>query len=134
MLLKDADGIATSVDPDQTAPLSLIWVCNVCPGLSVRKLRIITVQHSQLTINLVGEQFPIDHPVGIEEHAADKEPGEFLFLKVDGLSDDTKTHQDNKDYYHKVGHVSQLKKKNGSSYTMKLFQTSTYFASFSNSL
>ena len=111
MLLKDADGIATSVVPDQTAPLSLIWVCNVCPGLSFRKLRIITVQHSQLTINLVGEQFPVDHPVGIEEHAADKEPGEFLFLKVDGLSDDTKTHQDNKDYYHKVGHVSQLKKK-----------------------
>ena len=37
----DADGMANSVDPDQTAPL--IWVCTVCPGLSVRKLRIITV-------------------------------------------------------------------------------------------
>ena len=36
----DADGMANSVDPDQTAPL--IWVCTVCPGLSVRKLRIIT--------------------------------------------------------------------------------------------
>ena len=37
----DADGMANSVDPDQTAPL--IWVCTVCPGISVRKLRIITV-------------------------------------------------------------------------------------------
>ena len=35
---KDAEGIANSVDPDQTAP-SLIWVCTVCPDLSVRKLR-----------------------------------------------------------------------------------------------
>ena len=49
---KDAAGIANSVDPDQTAPQeqsdlglksSLIWVCTVCPSLSVRKLRIITV-------------------------------------------------------------------------------------------
>ena len=37
----DADGLANSVDPDQTAPL--IWVCTVCPGVSVRKLKIITV-------------------------------------------------------------------------------------------
>ena len=52
----NADGMANTVDPDQTAPLgavcssrsSLIWVCTVCPGLSVRKLRIITV-HSRLT-------------------------------------------------------------------------------------
>ena len=36
----DADGLANSVDPDQS---SLIWVCTVCPGISVRKLRIITV-------------------------------------------------------------------------------------------
>ena len=36
----NAEGIANSVDPDQTAPL---WVCTVCPGISVRKLRIITV-------------------------------------------------------------------------------------------
>ena len=36
----DADGIANSVDPDQTA----LWVCTVCPGISVRKLRIITVR------------------------------------------------------------------------------------------
>ena len=42
----DADGMANSIDPDQTAPQeqsSLIWVCTVCQGLSVRKLRIITV-------------------------------------------------------------------------------------------
>ena len=43
----NADGMANSVDPDQTAPLasrsSLIWICTVCPGISVRKLRIITV-------------------------------------------------------------------------------------------
>ena len=39
----DANGIAKSEDPDQTAS-SLIWVCTVCPDLSVRKLRVITVQ------------------------------------------------------------------------------------------
>ena len=39
----DADGMANSVVPDQTAPL--IWVCTVCPGISIRKLRIITVNH-----------------------------------------------------------------------------------------
>ena len=38
---KDAEGIVNSVDPDQTAPL--IWVYTVCPGISVRKLRIIMV-------------------------------------------------------------------------------------------
>ena len=37
----NADRTANSVDPDQTA--LLIWVCTVCPGISVRKLRIITV-------------------------------------------------------------------------------------------
>ena len=47
----DADGIANSVDPDQTAPRSsLIWVCTVCPGISVRKLRIITVEISILSL------------------------------------------------------------------------------------
>ena len=47
----DANGIANSEDPDQTAPplsdcssrSSLIWVCTVCQDLSVRKLRVITV-------------------------------------------------------------------------------------------
>ena len=34
----DADRMANSVDPDQT-----LWVCTICPGISVRKLRIITV-------------------------------------------------------------------------------------------
>ena len=38
-LAKDADRIANSVDPDK----SLIWEYTVCPDLSVRKLRIITV-------------------------------------------------------------------------------------------
>ena len=38
---KDAEGIANSTDPDQTAPM--IWVCTVCPDLSVQKLRKITV-------------------------------------------------------------------------------------------
>ena len=35
----DADGMANSEDPEQTAPLG-----DICPGISVRKLRIITVQ------------------------------------------------------------------------------------------
>ena len=43
----DADGMANSVDPDQTAP-SLIWVCTVCPDLSVQKLRKITVPYFSL--------------------------------------------------------------------------------------
>ena len=38
----DAEGIANSVDPDQTRS-SLIWVCTVCPSISIWKLRIITV-------------------------------------------------------------------------------------------
>ena len=33
----DADGMANSVDPDQTAPLILVYT--VCPDMSVRKLR-----------------------------------------------------------------------------------------------
>ena len=40
---KDPAGIANSVDPDQTAR-TLIWVCTVCPDLSVQKLRNITVR------------------------------------------------------------------------------------------
>ena len=42
----DANGIANCEDPDQTAQdssSSLIWVCTVCPDLSVQKLRVITV-------------------------------------------------------------------------------------------
>ena len=49
----DADGMANSVDPDQTMS-SLIWVCTVCPDLSVRKLRIITV-----VVKGVGSRMPI---------------------------------------------------------------------------
>ena len=40
---KDAEWIANSVDPNQTARSRLILVCTVCPDLSVRKLRSITV-------------------------------------------------------------------------------------------
>ena len=39
---KDVNRIANSEDPDQSRS-SLIWVCTVCPDLSVRKVRIITV-------------------------------------------------------------------------------------------
>ena len=47
---KDAEGITDRVDPDQTAPLgALIWVCTVCPDLSVRKLRNITVIQKHVT-------------------------------------------------------------------------------------
>ena len=42
---KGGDGIANSVDPDQTAPRSsLFWVCTVCSDLSVPILRTFTVQ------------------------------------------------------------------------------------------
>ena len=41
MGLKDGDGMANSVDSDQTA---LIWVYIVCPDLSVRKFRSSRVQ------------------------------------------------------------------------------------------
>ena len=44
---KGGDGIANSIDPDQTAPRSsLFWVCTVCSvlhGVSVTILRIFTV-------------------------------------------------------------------------------------------
>ena len=40
---KDADQMANSVNPDQTAPLSLIWVYTISTDPSVRKLRIIMV-------------------------------------------------------------------------------------------
>ena len=41
---KGGDGIANSVDPDQTAPRSsLFWVCTVCSDLSVPILRTFTV-------------------------------------------------------------------------------------------
>ena len=41
MSQNDAVGMANSVDPDQMS--SLVWVCTVCSGISVQKLRIITV-------------------------------------------------------------------------------------------
>ena len=43
---KDEDGNANSEDPDQIATLcSLIWICTVCPDLSVRKLRKIAINY-----------------------------------------------------------------------------------------
>ena len=48
---KDVEGMANSVDPDQTALFSrssLIWIHTVCPDLSVRKLRIIAVSREQI--------------------------------------------------------------------------------------
>ena len=47
---KDADRMANSVDPDQTAP---IWVYTVCLDLSVQKIRIITVNDTLLHIWLL---------------------------------------------------------------------------------
>ena len=55
----DADGMANSVDPDQTAPLGAVWsgsalfaslirVYTVCQGISVRKLRITTVSSNRI--------------------------------------------------------------------------------------
>ena len=43
MCAKDADGLANSVDLDQTAPSNLIWIYTVCPDLSVKIFSIITV-------------------------------------------------------------------------------------------
>ena len=40
---KDANGIANSEDPDQTARSSLIWIRTVCPDQSVGKLRLFAV-------------------------------------------------------------------------------------------
>ena len=49
---KDTDGMANSVDPDQTA----LWVCTVCPDLPVRKLRNISrstlYAHAYLSENI----------------------------------------------------------------------------------
>ena len=40
----DADGMANSVDPNQTARSSLIWVCTVWSDLFVQVLRVFTVK------------------------------------------------------------------------------------------
>ena len=50
MLPKNAEGIANSVDPDQTARL---WVCTVYPDVYVRKLMIITVYTLWLNSNTI---------------------------------------------------------------------------------
>ena len=43
MCPKDADRMANNVDPDQTVSLGAVWVYIVCPDLSVRKLKNITI-------------------------------------------------------------------------------------------
>ena len=53
MCPKCADGMANSVDTDQTAPRrSLIWVYTVCPDLSVGKHRIIGGFHNSSLLEL----------------------------------------------------------------------------------
>ena len=55
---KCGDGIANSVDPDQTAPRSsLFWVCTVCSDLSVPILRTFTVGVENVrTIKIVSKE------------------------------------------------------------------------------
>ena len=56
----DADGMANSVDPDQTAPLIRIYT--VCPGITVPKLRIITsvnISYQNANQNTCGNYFKI---------------------------------------------------------------------------
>ena len=47
----DADGMANSVDPDLGS--SLIWVCTVCPGISVHKLRNVTVFQTEGEVRIL---------------------------------------------------------------------------------
>ena len=53
MCQRNADGMANSVDPDQTAPAgsSLIRVCAVCLCLSVLIFKIFTVKCMFLTMS-----------------------------------------------------------------------------------
>ena len=74
MSLKDADGMANSVDPDQTASRkSLIWVYTVWPSLSVQKHRIITVNgpaHEIMVLFVLRKPIlqtrKCSHPVGLD--------------------------------------------------------------------
>ena len=67
----DADGMANSVDPDQAA--SLIWVCTVCPDLSVRKLRKITVRFTESLVQVKRKVTGIFRPlvIGLDFHKKD---------------------------------------------------------------
>ena len=51
MRQKDANEMANSEDQDQTDSSSfrsrLVWVYTACPDLSVRKLRVITIDHEE---------------------------------------------------------------------------------------
>ena len=54
MLVKDADRMANSVDPDQTASFrsSLIWVCTVCTDQTAPLLGILWEQFVLLMVPL----------------------------------------------------------------------------------
>lgn len=48
---------------------------------------------NELTVNFLCKQLPVDHPVGIEDNVACNEPGRIFMLKVNSLTDDSKTDQ-----------------------------------------
>ena len=48
----DADGMANSVDPDQTAPEELIWVCTVCKEIF---LKLVANDRSDKTFLLISK-------------------------------------------------------------------------------
>ena len=57
---KDANGIANTEDPDQTAPLGAVWSGSaVCPDISVRKLMIITVK--PVSLNFAVNLYDVSH-------------------------------------------------------------------------
>ena len=57
MRLKDADGMANIVDPDQIAPRSsLIWVYTVCLDLPIQKLRIIMIMLFTISMTTIFTQ------------------------------------------------------------------------------
>ena len=56
----DADGMANSVDPDQTAPLRAVWSGSALFAQSVRKLRIITVPRENYR-SWTGDHYPPTH-------------------------------------------------------------------------
>lgn len=64
-----------------------------------------------LTVNLVGKNFAVDHPVGHEEDIAGQHPGRILIRVQDGLTRHTKTHQHHKHDDHKIHHVNHLSSK-----------------------
>lgn len=47
-------------------------------------------KNQYLTVNLLLENFSVNHPVGVEENGAQHEPGPLLVLEVDRLADNSK--------------------------------------------